>query len=287
MENNSKISLVTFLLLILIIGLIIPFVYSQPDDKHLPVLLIHGYVNDASVWDEWLIKLKKDGITNVEAVEFSKNDKCGSAEDHAEELTSIVEKFKAKTKAEKINIVAYSKGGLDARVYLANDLSNKDIANLIMIGTPNDGTELATYTGFTAFFHPLCIESSLSSSSSVMNPAIFDMKPGAFSITEVPKNENTEYYAIAGNWIPDVSSSSSSPSFSSPSFSDINCPFDPIHGPFPNWKDFVSGNDDGMVSVDSVVSGGSFELLGEPTNNCHTNLFSDEEYDLALPILQK
>ena len=37
----------------------------------------------------------------------------------------------------QINIVAYSKGGLEARAYLANNLSNNDVANLIMIGTPN------------------------------------------------------------------------------------------------------------------------------------------------------
>jgi hypothetical protein len=33
---------------------------------------------------------------------------------------------------------------LDTRVYLSNDLSNDDIANLIMIGTPNLGSPLET-----------------------------------------------------------------------------------------------------------------------------------------------
>ena len=35
----------------------------------------------------------------------------------------------------KVNIVGHSKGGLDARMYLGN--STQDVANLIMIGTPN------------------------------------------------------------------------------------------------------------------------------------------------------
>jgi triacylglycerol esterase/lipase EstA (alpha/beta hydrolase family) len=42
----------------------------------------------------------------------------------------------------KINIVGHSKGGLDARVFL--DMTDtKDVANLIMIGTPNTGSPAA------------------------------------------------------------------------------------------------------------------------------------------------
>ena len=38
-----------------------------------------------------------------------------------------------KTGQNQVNIVGFSKGGLDARVYLANDLANDNVANLIMI----------------------------------------------------------------------------------------------------------------------------------------------------------
>lgn len=50
MKTNSKIPLVTFLLLCLNSGLLIPFVYSQPADEIYPILLIHGYASDATVW---------------------------------------------------------------------------------------------------------------------------------------------------------------------------------------------------------------------------------------------
>jgi hypothetical protein len=40
-------------------------------------------------------------------------------------------------------LIGYSKGGLDARVYLASDLANNNVANLIMVGTPNAGSWLA------------------------------------------------------------------------------------------------------------------------------------------------
>jgi triacylglycerol esterase/lipase EstA (alpha/beta hydrolase family) len=145
MKEFSKFTLITFLIISFNINLIIPLAHSQPDnEQHLPVLLIHGYASDASVWDRWLPMLGNEGII-AHAVTFSDDpttsideDECGRAVDHAIQLNSRVERFKEQTGAEKINIVAHSKGGLDARVYLATNPSNNDIANLIMIGTPNE-----------------------------------------------------------------------------------------------------------------------------------------------------
>ena len=61
--------------------------------------------------------------------------------EHAKELSNIIGQIKKETGQNKMNIVAHSKGGLDARVYLANN--TKDVANLVMIGTPNAGSPLA------------------------------------------------------------------------------------------------------------------------------------------------
>jgi triacylglycerol esterase/lipase EstA (alpha/beta hydrolase family) len=108
-----------------------PLANSQPENEKLPVLLIHGYASGSSVWKNWETLLKADNIT-FKAVEFKdynetswvSEDGCGSAADHAQELNDIVKEFRNSTKAEKINIVAHSKGGLDVRVYLHNDPSN-------------------------------------------------------------------------------------------------------------------------------------------------------------------
>ena len=43
------------------------------------------------------------------------------------------------------------------------------------------------------------------------------------------------------------------------------------------------GPDDGLVPLKSVESGG-FNSLGH-TDNCHTNLFTDEELEKAMTIL--
>ena len=131
----------TIPLLVLIISIqIIPtsFINAQSIHTPPPVLLIHGYASDASLWNEWKSFLDRDHIPN-KLVTFAGDDPCGSSINHAKELDKIVNEFKSETEYPNINIVAHSKGGLDARVYLANNLSNANVANLIMIGTPNKG----------------------------------------------------------------------------------------------------------------------------------------------------
>lgn len=59
--------------------------------------------------------------------------------DHARELEQIVQQVKSITGQTHVNIVVHSKGGLDARVFLANT-GTSDVANLIMVGTPNAGS---------------------------------------------------------------------------------------------------------------------------------------------------
>ena len=168
---------------------------------------------------------------------------------------------------------------LDTSVYLSNDLSNDDIANLIMIGTPNLGSPLETaslafaagsltispmmYPCLRAFF---CL------------PALQDLVPGS-PATEAEINENTQYYTIAGDWTP-------SPyyNFFYPLL-DSDCP-QRSWLPLQRWtSDFlIFEGDDGIVPLWSAASQ-QFENIGV-TDNCHTNLFGiDKEYEIVKEIL--
>ena len=154
---------------------------QQQTEKPLPVLLIHGYAEDAAIWKKWEDMLRKDGIQFFTVTFKDSDDKCGSAEQHAEELEKRVQDIKQQSGAQKINIVGHSKGGLDARVFL--DITDtKDVANLIMIGTPNAGSPAAETNDACA-------------------PAVFDLRPGA-NATKAAMNPNTKYYTIAGDWMP-------------------------------------------------------------------------------------
>ena len=147
----------------------------------LPILLIHGYMADATVWNKWVDLLKKENISAYPITFKQSDDKCGSSAEHAKELSNIIGQIKDETGQNKVNIVGHSKGGLDARVYLANN--TKDVANLVMIGTPNAGSPLAE-------------------SSEICTPAVYDLRPGA-AATEVKMNPNTKYYTIASDWNPE------------------------------------------------------------------------------------
>ena len=154
---------------------------QQQTEKSLPVLLIHGYAEDAAIWKKWEDMLRKDGIQFFTVTFKNSDDKCGSAKQHAKELEKIVQDIKQQSGAQKLNIVGHSKGGLDARIFL--DITDtKDVANLIMIGTPNAGSPSADTNDACA-------------------PAVFDLRPGA-NATKAAMNPNTKYYTIAGDWMP-------------------------------------------------------------------------------------
>ena len=172
------------------LGLFAPSIYGQnqserqqqqTEEKPLPVLLVHGYAEDAAVWKKWEDMLKKDGIQFFTVTFKDSDDKCGSAKQHAIELEKMVQDIKEQSGAQKINIVGHSKGGLDARVFLDNT-DTKDVANLIMIGTPNAGSPVAE-------------------TNDVCAPAVYDLRLGA-NATKAVINPNTRYYTIAGNWMP-------------------------------------------------------------------------------------
>jgi uncharacterized alpha/beta hydrolase family protein len=151
------------------------------EKKPLPVLLVHGYAEDAAVWKKWEDMLRKDGIQFFTVTFKDSDDKCGSAKQHAIELEKMVQDIKEQSGAQKINIVGHSKGGLDARVFLDNT-DTKDVANLIMIGTPNAGSPVAE-------------------TNDVCAPAVYDLRLGA-NATKAVVNPNTKYYTIAGDWMP-------------------------------------------------------------------------------------
>jgi pimeloyl-ACP methyl ester carboxylesterase len=219
---------------------------STNGSEPLPVLLIHGYMADASVWKKWEDLLKKDHIPVFPITFNQSDDKCGSAAEHAKEISTQIGDIKDKTGQNKVNIVGHSKGGLDARMYLANN--TQDVANLIMIGTPNAGSPLAE-------------------NNEVCAPAVYDLKPGAPD-TKVKENQNTQYYTIAGNWNPDAG----------------NCDLSMFSPTQHGGYDMLPKPNDGMVPVSSVESLNYTKSLGH-SNSCHSNLLSEYEYGLAKEIL--
>ena len=75
---------------------------QQQTEKPLPVLLIHGYAEDAAIWKKWEDMLRKDGIQFFTVTFKDSDDKCGSAEQHAKELEKKSTRYKTAIRCSKV-----------------------------------------------------------------------------------------------------------------------------------------------------------------------------------------
>ncbi len=111
-----------------------------------PVLLVHGINgNAAGTWqkdgDGKCNFVKKLGeFANVFTIDLTPSNY--KIEELAKQLSNKIESIKLKTKAPHVDVVGYSMGGLVSRWYTRCIGYNYSVRKLIMIGTPNHGSEL-------------------------------------------------------------------------------------------------------------------------------------------------
>jgi pimeloyl-ACP methyl ester carboxylesterase len=106
----------------------------------LPVLLIHGYICNSGYWHPCSQVLKRAKVNHF-ALDLEPM--FGSIEAYLPLVQRTVEAICAQTGSEKLIIVGHSMGGLVARAYLREHGSTR-IAQVITLGTPHNGTNLAT-----------------------------------------------------------------------------------------------------------------------------------------------
>ena len=110
-----------------------------------PVVLVHGIIAHdrrtylVDFWGRIPDILKENGID----VFLGNTDAWGSCESNAEILKSTIDKTLLLTEAEKVNIIAHSKGGLDSRYLIWKYDYGDKIASLTTVSTPHHGAELA------------------------------------------------------------------------------------------------------------------------------------------------
>lgn len=106
-----------------------------------PILLVHGmgFRDDRTVgyWGRIPRKLKENGFS----VYLSGQDSNGSIESNSHKVAESIDKALKAEHAEKVNIIAHSKGGLEAR-YAASSLGYSDkIASITTLSTPHNGSK--------------------------------------------------------------------------------------------------------------------------------------------------
>jgi triacylglycerol lipase len=107
-----------------------------------PVLLVHGIMDNRSVFTVFRRTLRRRGFGSVHAVNYSLF--TGDVRTAAHELRGHVERLRERTGAEKVHIVGHSLGGMIARYYVQRMGGSAAVDTLVTLGSPHAGT-LAAY----------------------------------------------------------------------------------------------------------------------------------------------
>jgi triacylglycerol lipase len=109
-----------------------------------PVVLVHGIIardSDSFIgfWGRIPDTLRNKGVM----VYFGNTDAFGSIESNAAFLKDTIETVLKETGAQKVNIIAHSKGGIDSRYMIWKYDFGDKVASLSTINTPHYGAEIA------------------------------------------------------------------------------------------------------------------------------------------------
>lgn len=105
-----------------------------------PILMVHGMgFRDGKFIGYWG-RIPKILEENGAKIYYGGQDSNGSIESNARQLETALNKALADSGAEKVNIIAHSKGGLEAR-YLISTMGYEDkVASLTTVSTPHNGS---------------------------------------------------------------------------------------------------------------------------------------------------
>lgn len=209
-----------------------------------PLLLVHGAgFRDLKIpvyWGRIPNVLRAHGAD----VHFGEQDCWASTETNARALCERIDAILSETGAKKVNILAHSKGGLEARM-AASSLGYGDrIASITMIGTPHRGSK--TFTKFLRA--PRVLFSIAAFAVNNWIRLVGDRKPDFRRVCEEFAVSHMEQFNAENPDVPGVFYQSVAGVMKRP-FSDINL----------STANFVlnriEGPNDGMVSLESAAWG--------------------------------
>ena len=103
-----------------------------------PILLIHGMVDNRSIFTLLRRGLRRRGFGRVLALNY--NPLTGDVRAAAEGLAARVELLCAETGYERIHVIGHSMGGVIARYYVQRLGGDARVHTLVTLGTPHGGT---------------------------------------------------------------------------------------------------------------------------------------------------
>ncbi|MZD09395.1 alpha/beta fold hydrolase [Streptomyces sp. SID5785] len=114
-----------------------------------PVLLLHGFIDNRSVFVLLRRALSEHGTRHLESLNYSPL--TSDVRAAAALLGRQVEELCERTGQERIDIVGHSLGGLIARYYVQRLGGDRRVRTVVTLGTPHSGTRVAPF----ADAHPI------------------------------------------------------------------------------------------------------------------------------------
>ena len=110
----------------------------DPLAARIPVLLVHGLVDNRSVFTVMRHSLRRRGFAQVCSWNYSPllSDVARGAAD----LGEHIERICAQTGHERVHVVGHSLGGLIARYHVQRQAGDRRVAALVTLGTPHQGS---------------------------------------------------------------------------------------------------------------------------------------------------
>ena len=215
-----------------------------------PIVLVHGIaakqLRILNAFGKIGEKLEEEGYK----VYVADIDGFGSIENNAEQLKEYINGVLDETGAEKVNIIAHSKGGLEARMAVSSLGMGKAVASITTVGTPHRGSKT--------------VDRLLKAPDSLFNIASFavnnwigligDTKPNFYAVCRDFSTDYAEQFNRNNPDVPGVYYQSFAGVMKTP-LSDIN-----LSTAYSVVK-MIEGENDGLVSVESAEWGESFTVL--------------------------
>jgi len=106
-----------------------------------PILLVHGIMDNRSVFAVFRRSLRRRGFGRVHAVNYSLRTNDVRAAAH--QLGKHVERVREQTGSDEVHIVGHSLGGVIARYYVQRMGGSASVGTLVTLGSPHGGTRAA------------------------------------------------------------------------------------------------------------------------------------------------
>jgi triacylglycerol esterase/lipase EstA (alpha/beta hydrolase family) len=174
--------------------------------KPRPVVLVHGFLSNPQTWTPYVqsngfldsLGLKGfavgdgqfPGALNTGSF-AAPTSRTNTLAQNAEILGEYISNVKKQTGAEMVDLVVHSMGGMISRYYIDRLMKTRDVAQLIMLGSPMGGSDCSVLPASLGFFLPASIEIRESYMRGVFNQQITHRK-------------GIEFYNLGGTAIQDA-----------------------------------------------------------------------------------